>query len=270
MRDVTVHGEEVPALGYGTWMLEGPDCRNGVERALELGYRHIDTAQAYGNEAEVGEALRATAVDRGDIFLTTKVWNDNLAHDDVIRSTEESLRKLGTDYVDLLLIHWPVRLDILEESLSAMGDLRDRGRVRHIGVSNFAPSQVERALDHTPIFCNQVEYHPYLSQQALRQLAGKHDFMLTAYSPLAHGEILQDRVLGEIAETHGKSRAQIVLRWLVDQDHVSAIPKATSAEHIRANIDIFDFELSDEERNWIADLDQSRRVIDPFHLDWER
>jgi 2,5-diketo-D-gluconate reductase B len=270
MRDVTVHGEEVPALGYGTWMLEGSDCRTGVERALGLGYRHIDTAQIYGNEAEVGEALQAATVDRGDIFLTTKVWNDNLAHDDVIRSTEESLRKLRTDYVDLLLIHWPVRLDILEESLSAMGSLRDGGKVRHIGVSNFVPSQVERALDHTPIFCNQVEYHPYLSQDALRQLAGKHGFMLTAYSPLARGEILRDPVLGGIAEAHGKSPAQVVLRWLVDQDHVSAIPKATSPEHIQANIDIFDFDLSDEERDRIADLDRGGRVIDPFHLDWER
>jgi 2,5-diketo-D-gluconate reductase B len=270
MRYVTVHGEEVPALGYGTWMLEGAECRTGVERALDLGYRHVDTAQIYGNEAEVGHALQASPVDRGDIFLTTKVWNDNLAPDDVRSSTEESLRKLATDYVDLLLIHWPVRVDILERSLDAMVELREQGKVRHIGVSNFAPSQVERAMEHTPIFCNQVEYHPYLSQEALRALASKHDFMLTAYSPLARGDVLEDPVLGEIAEAHGKSRAQVVLRWLVDQDHVSAIPKATSVEHIRANIEIFDFELTEADRERIEDLDRNERVIDPFALDWER
>jgi 2,5-diketo-D-gluconate reductase B len=271
MQYVTVHGEDVPALGLGTWELTGRDCRRAVQQALELGYRHVDTAQAYGNEAQVGAALKATPIDRSELFVTTKVWNDAHASDDVRRSTEDSLGRLDCSYIDLLLIHWPVELERLEETLEAMLRLRDDGLVRHVGVSNFTPSQVDRALRSAPIFCNQVEYHPYLSQGALLTQARRHGFLLTAYSPLARGAVLHDPTLSEIAERHGKSPAQVVLRWLLDQEGVAVVPKATSAAHLEANLAVFDFTLGDEERTRVTALDEGRRIIDVSWVDdWER
>jgi 2,5-diketo-D-gluconate reductase B len=250
----TVKGEKVPSLGLGTYRLTGEACERAVERGLSLGYRHLDTAQMYGNEAEVGRGIRSSGVDRGEIFVTTKVWPSDFAHDRVIGKTRESLEKLGTDYVDLLLMHWPGDGVPLGETLGAMRELQEAGDVLYIGVSNFSPSLVEEATGHAEIFCNQVQYHPYRDQNALRDQAQELDYLLTAYTPLSRGGVQDDATLEEIGEAHGKSATQVALRWLVQQDKVSAIPKATSEEHLRENLDVFDFELSEEEMDRISSL----------------
>lgn len=262
----TIQGEEVPALGFGTWQLPGRDCREGVRHALELGYRHIDTAQAYGNEAEVGQGLQDAGIGRDEIFLTTKVWPDRLAPKNVHRSVEESLKKLQTEQVDLLLVHWPAGDFDMKRTLEAFMEVKEAGHTRHIGVSNFTPRLLREALDRAPLFCIQVEYHPFLSQQELLAIAREHDLLFTAYSPLARGRVLKDESLQAIADAHGKTPAQIALRWLVQQKNVAAIPKAQSPEHRESNFDIFDFELSREEMEYIFDLARGERVVSPRGL----
>jgi len=268
MRTETVQGTAVPALGFGTFQLTGHECERGVSHALDIGYRHIDTAQGYGNEDRVGAALASSAVDRGDVFLTTKLDNDNHAREAVRSTTAASLRNLRTDYVDLLLIHWPVGETPFEATLDAMLALRDEGKVRNVGVSNFTPEQIDRVTAHAPIFANQVEYHPFLGQDELLALARKHDHLLTAYSPLARGEVFDDETLSAIAEEHGVDPAQIALAWLVSQDHVAAIPKATSPDHITSNFAALDIELTDDERQRITALDRGERLIDPPFAPW--
>ena len=271
MKHAEIQGIRVPVLGLGTWQMEGKSCERAVEEALDMGYRHVDTAQLYGNEAEVGRALRASEIPREEIFLTTKIWMESLDRASVLRTAGESLRRLDTDYVDLLLIHWPSKTVPLEETLGAFRQLREQGKARSIGVSNFPPSLLRRALEIAPIVCNQVEFHPYLSQAALLDLARRHDLLLTAYSPLARGEVNQDRTLREIGKRHGKTPSQVTLRWLIQQDHVAAIPKASSPGHLRANLEIFDFVLSDEEMRRISELDRGRRLINPpIAPEWER
>jgi 2,5-diketo-D-gluconate reductase B len=270
MHTTTIQGVAVPSLGYGTFQLSGDDCQRGVEAALEIGYRHLDTAQAYRNEDRVGAALERSGVPREEIFLTTKLDSSSLPRDRVRPGVEESLRKLGTDHVDLLLIHWPNEQTPASESLPAMAEVQEEGLVGHVGISNFPPSHVRDALEHATIFCNQVEYHPFLGQQALRELAVEHDFLLTAYSPLARGEVGEDETLREIAEAHGATPSQVALRWLIDQDHVAAIPKATSRERIEENFGALEVELSDDERWRIDGLERGERLIDPeFAPDWE-
>ena len=258
-----IKGEDVPALGLGTWQLNGKACIRAVERALEIGYRHVDTAQAYENEKEVGRALVQSAIDRADLFLTTKVWRENLAPNRVRPSTERSLKDLGVDYVDLLLIHWPADDVPASETLGVMRTLQREGKVRYLGVSNFTPSLVEEALEAAPLFCNQVEYHPFLSQDELLALARRHGMLLTAYSPLARGNVLEDETLRHIGEGHGKSPAQVALRWLVQQRGVAAIPKAADEDHLQSNFDIFDFELSGGEMDRIAGLARGERITSP-------
>jgi len=241
-----IQGKNVPALGFGTWQLRGEDCVRGVDHALSVGYRHIDTAQAYGNEAEVGRAIKKSGVARDDVFLVTKVRQQDFHHARVLETTQESLKKLDAGYIDLLLMHWPNPDIPLAETLGAMNELQASGLVHHIGVSNFSPTLVEEAQRYATIFSNQVEYHPYKSQTALVQQAQKEDYLLVAYSPLDRGKVQGDAALQEIGRAHGKSPAQVTLRWLVQQG-VSTIPKAGSDQHRQDNWDIFDFELSDEE-----------------------
>ena len=254
MERQTIKGEKVPALGLGTWRLSGEECRRTVERALALGYRHIDTAQMYRNEDEVGKGMQSSGVNREEVFLTTKVWPSDFSYKRIIETTRESLKRLRTDRVDLLLMHWPSQGVPLEETLSAMRELQEEGSVRHIGVSNFPPSMVEDATRHAEIFCNQVEYHPYQAQDDLLEQAKEMDYLLTAYRPLSKGTILNDETLQEIAEVHGKTPAQVALRWLIQQEKVAAIPKATSEDHLKSNLDVFDFELSEEEMEHIFGL----------------
>jgi len=250
----TIKGEKVPVLGLGTWRLSGEECRRSVERALDLGYRHLDTAQMYRNEEEVGRGMRGSGVPRGEIFLVTKVWPNDFRHDDVLRVAGESLKQLGTDYVDLLLMHWPNPDVPLGETLGAMRELQEGGSVRHIGVSNFSPALVEEAGEYAEIFCNQVEYNPFRLQDALVEQARELDYLLTAYSPVARGAVNDNRTLREIGEKYGKTPGQVTLRWLVQQDKVCAIPKAASEENLRGNLEIFDFELTHEEMERIFSL----------------
>ncbi len=249
-----IKNEAVPSIGLGTWRLSGSDCAEAVEGALSLGYRHIDTAQMYGNEAEVGRGISGSGVDRGEIFLVTKLSTNNFTHEKVLSSARESLEKLGTDYVDLLLMHWPNRSVPLKETLGATRELQEEGLVKHIGVSNFPASMVEEATEHADIFCNQVEYHPRNLQDELLEQAEERDYLLTAYSPVAKGRITNDATLEEIGKTHDKTPAQVALRWLVQQEKVCAIPKAQSREHQEGNLDIFDFELSEDEMERVSDL----------------
>ncbi len=249
-----IKGERVPALGLGTYRLTGETCVGAVSLGLSIGYRHIDTAQMYGNEAEVGRGMEGSGVDRSEIFLTTKVWPSDFAHDRVISKTRESLKKLRTEHVDLLLMHWPGDGVPLGETLGAMRELQEEGAVRHVGVSNFSPSLVEEASEHADVFCNQVEYHVYRRQDALLDQARTQDYLLVAYRPLSRGGVERDATLREVGEAHGKTAAQVALRWLVQQEKVSAIPKATSEEHLRSNLDVFDFELTQEEMDRVSAL----------------
>ena len=254
MEHQNIKGEGVPSLGLGTYRLTGEGCVGAVSLALSMGYRHIDTAQMYGNEAEVGRGMEASGVDRGEVFLTTKVWPSDYRRERVIRRTHESLQKLRTEYVDLLLMHWPGDGVPLAETLGAMRELQEEGGVRHIGVSNFSPSLTEEASGHVDVFCNQVEYHAYRGQDALLDQARKMDYLLVAYRPLSRGSVEDDPTLREIGEAHNKTAAHVALRWLVQQEKVSAIPKATGEDHLRANLDVFDFELSDEEMGRVSSL----------------
>jgi 2,5-diketo-D-gluconate reductase B len=271
MHMTAVKDVQVPSIGLGTWQLDGDDCEQGVAHALEVGYRHLDTAQMYGNEDRVGAALAASSVDRGDVFLTTKLGVRNLTPDRVRPSVEDSLRKLRTEYVDLLLIHWPKDGVDPRDTIRSMVALADEGKVRHVGVSNYPPSWFAAAQEVTDVFCNQVEYHPYLAQGELCKLAVEQDFLLTAYSPLARGQVLDDETLTEIGEEHNAGPAQVAIRWLIQQDHVAAIPKATSRTHIESNLRAQDLELTDDEMQRIAALNRDERLIDPgFVDDWER
>ena len=251
---VKINNERVPAIGLGTWNLRGESCIDVVEDALNLGYRHIDTAQNYVNEAEVGEGIKKSGVDRNEIFLVTKIPPSKLAFENVKSSAEESLEKLKVEYIDLLLIHWPSPSIPMEETLKAMFDLQQEGKVSHIGVSNFSPAEVKEALSIGPVFCNQVEYHPFTDQQENLKLAQENDLLFTAYTPLAHGKIFESEIIKEIAEKYNKTPAQVDLKWLLQQKNVCAIPKAANEKHRKENLDINDFELTDDEMMRISSL----------------
>ncbi|USQ96357.1 aldo/keto reductase [Caulobacter sp. RL271] len=247
----------IPALGFGTWQLENEAAVTLVEKALEVGYRHIDTAQIYGNEREVGRAIKASGIKRDEIFLTTKVWIDKFADGDLQRSTEKSLERLGVDHVDLLLLHWPKPEVPLVETLKALNEVRSRGWTRAIGVSNFPAAQLEEAakLSEAPIATDQVEYHPYLSLKTLKAKAEALGVSITAWSPLAQGKVGQDLTLIEIGRAHGKTPGQVTLRWLIQQG-VIAIPRTSNPKRVEENFDILDFALTDDEMTRIHGLAQ--------------
>ena len=261
----------MPVLGLGTWENDDPaQCTESVANALDAGYRHVDTAQIYGNEAAVGKGIAESDVDREDIFLASKVWIDELAPADVASSTRESLDKLGVDAVDLMYVHWPAGEYEPEETLPAFAELRDDGLVDRIGVSNFEPHHLDAATDalgEAP-FANQVEMHPLLRQEELREYADANDVELVAYSPLARGEILDDPAIVDIAEKHGVSAAQVSLAWLREKG-VTAIPKATGIDHIRDNLASVDLTLDDEDVERIDSLGRTDRQLNPdFGPDW--
>lgn len=266
---VDVRGVRVPSIGLGTWQLVDEKCRASTEKALELGYRHIDTAQMYGNEWVIGEVLGRSGIPRDDLWITSKLAPGNERRQAVLETTRESVKRLACERLDLLLVHWPSREVPLAETLGAMTELMDEGLVRRIGVSNFPPGLLKEALSLGPVSCIQVEYHPFLGQSELIDLAVKHDLLFTAYSPLARGEVKVEPTLRRIGERYGKSPGQVALRWLTQQPRVSAIPKAASFEHLVQNIDIFDFELTQEEMRSVYALDRGKRYIDPeFSPDW--
>ncbi len=253
MQFVEANGARIPAIGLGTWELRGRTCARIVEQALKLGYRHIDTAQVYENEREVGEGLRASGIRRDDVFVTTKIWTTHFAPNDLERSTKESLAKLRLSEVDLLLLHWPNPQVPLEETLGALARVRKLGMTRHIGVSNFTVALIEEAIAvcPEPLACDQVEYHPYLDQTKVLDACARHGMAVVAYSPVAKGRIKNDQALVRIGQAHGKTAAQVCLRWLVQQN-VPAIPRTSRIERLSENIDIFDFELSDQEMGQIS------------------
>jgi diketogulonate reductase-like aldo/keto reductase len=246
-------GYKMPALGIGTWQLKGSTCTRAVRTALEAGYDHIDTADMYGNHRAIRSALEG--FDPEEIFITSKIWRSDLRRDDVLAMGDRALSELGVDYLDLLLIHWPNGSVPVKETLTAMAELVDQGKVRSIGVSNFMIHHLEAALAVTeaPISVNQVKFHPYHNQRELLDYCKEHDIVVTAYSPFGNGSLIGDRALKRIAEKYDKSHAQIVLKWLVMKDIV-VIPKSTNPDHIRANMEIFDWELDAEDFETIEQL----------------
>lgn len=253
MMFVEANGAKIPAIGLGTWELRGRACARIVEQALRLGYRHIDTAQMYDNEREVGEGMRAAGLKRDQVFLTTKIWPSHFAPHDLERSARESLVRLRLTEVDLLLLHWPSQQVPLSETLGALARVKSQGLARHIGVSNFTVALIQEAVASCPepLVCDQVEYHPYLDQTKVRDACDRHGMALVAYNPLAKGRIKNDRALQRIGDRYRKTSAQIGLRWLVQQG-VAAIPRTSRLERLSENIEIFDFELSDEDMQEIS------------------
>lgn len=253
-------GGVIPILGLGTWNLTGKICIDSVRKAIELGYTHIDTAEVYGNHKEIGKAIRD--FDRSKIFITTKVWRDDLRHDDVLKACNRALNELDTDYLDLYLIHWPNREVPVEETLNAMKELRDADKIRSIGVSNFTIRHLQEALEvGVDISINQVEFHPHLYQKELLDFCREKGIVITAYSPLGRGEVLKDKTLIELAEKHSRTPVQISLKWLLQKSMV-VIPKASSEEHLRQNIDISSWKLAEDDVKRIDNIGITKRIVD--------
>ncbi|QCO03836.1 aldo/keto reductase [Azospirillum argentinense] len=269
MHNVTANGASIPALGFGTFRMSGPDVLRMVPEVLKLGFRHIDTAQIYGNESEVGEAIKASGLPRGEVFLTTKVWVSNYKADDFRRSVDESLAKLRTDYVDLLLLHWPNEAVPLAEQIESLNAVRAAGKTRHIGVSNFNRALLDESvrLSTAPIVTNQIEYHPYLDQSVMLEAARRHGQSITAYYAMADGKVFKDPVLTDIAARLGKSPAQVVLRWLLQQEGVIALSKTVGEKRAAENLAIFDFALSAADMAAIHGLARpDGRIVNPDGL----
>jgi 2,5-diketo-D-gluconate reductase B len=268
--DAAPSANGMPMLGLGTWQNTDPEqCAESVRTALEMGYRHVDTAQAYGNEAAVGEGIATADLPREDVFLATKVWTDQLGYDDVVHSTKHSLDELGVDSVDLLYVHWPANEYDPADTLAAFDELYSRGMIDRVGVSNFEPEHVDEALDRldAPLFANQVECHPFLPQTELREHCAEHDVELVAYSPLARGAVFDDDTLTAIADAHDASAAQVSLAWLREKG-VTAIPKATSEAHIADNWASLDLALTDDEVARIDAIETRDRKVDPDFGPW--
>jgi 2,5-diketo-D-gluconate reductase B len=264
MQFVEANGARIPVIGLGTWELRGRTCARAVEQALRLGYRHIDTAEMYDNEREVGEGLRASGIKRDDVFITTKIWPAHFAPRELERAAKESLARLRLSHVNLLLLHWPSEQVPLAETMPALCRMKTAGLARHIGISNFTVALVNEAvrLSSEPLVTNQIEYHPYLDQSKVIAASRRHGLAITAYSPLARGQASKDKVLKRIGQAHGKSAGQVALRWLVQQE-VVAIPRSSKVERLSENIALFDFELTPAEMAEIFALAHPRgRVVD--------
>lgn len=274
MHTVEANGASIPALGLGTWTLKGDACAELVAHALSLGYRHVDTAVMYGNEEAVGAGLRAAGLPRDEVFVTTKVWWKDLAAADLRRSAEASLARLGLDRVDLLLIHWPNPAIPLDETIAALNRARQDGLARHIGVSNFPTALLRQAvaLSDAPLVANQVEHHPYLGQEKVGAACREAGMALVGYCPLHRGGgLFEESAVAEAARAHGKSPAQVVLRWHVQQEGTVAIPRTTRKERLAENAAIFDFSLSQAEMAAISALDgKGSRLCDyDFSPRWD-
>lgn len=264
------NGVEIPALGFGTYKIDGADKKSVeiVSYALETGYRHIDTAALYGNEKSVGEAIKISGIKREDLFITTKVWNSDRGYENTLRAFEKSLENLNLDYIDLYLIHWPKDLNV--ETWRALEKLYDEKRVRAIGVSNFKEHHLEEIFKNSKIspMVNQVELHPQLSQKSLREFCAKNNIAVEAWSPLMRGGIFSIEVLKELSEIYNKTISQIVLRWNL-QIGIITIPKSVTKSRIKENFEIFDFELSEEHMEKINSLNKNLRIgPDPDNIDF--
>jgi diketogulonate reductase-like aldo/keto reductase len=274
MHNVNANGAAIPALGLGTWTLKGDDCAKLVTEALSIGYRHVDTAASYENEAAVGSGLRASGIARNDVFVTTKVWWTDIAPGDLERSAESSLKRLGLDQVDLLLIHWPNPQIPLESSIKALNGVKAGGLTRHIGVSNFTTTLLSQAiaLSDAPLVANQVEHHPYLDQTKVLDACRKAGMALVSYCPLSRGgPLFEEKAVTDAALRHSKTPGQVVLRWHVQQDGVIAIPRTNHLKRLAENFAIFDFALSDAEMAAISALSKANsRICDyDFSPQWD-
>lgn len=273
MQNIITHdGLSLPRLGLGTWPMKGEECRAAVASALELGYRHIDTAAAYENETEVGIAIEQSAVPREDIHITTKIWWDQLAPDAMRASTENSLSRLKTDYVDLLMIHWPGKDWDPQRSLETLAKLKDDGKARHIGVANFPIGLLRQAVEEYGIDISalQVEHHVLLGQRALLQYTQERNMALVAYCPLARMRIGEVPEILTVAAKHFVKPSTVALRWLLEQPNVAVIPKASGAENQKANMEALDLPLSDDDLRVLNDLPKNQRLVDPdFAPEWD-
>ena len=269
---IEAHGARIPLVGLGTWDLRGRTCARMVEAALRLGYRHVDTAELYDNEREVGEGLRASGIAREEVFVTTKVWPSHFAPRELERAATDSLARLKLAQVDLLLLHWPNPQIPLRDTLPALCKVKRMGLARHIGVSNFTVALIEEAvrLAEEPLVCNQIEVHPFIDQSKVIAASRRHGMAVVAYSPVARGGVTRDKVLAKVAAAHGKSAAQVSLRYLV-QLGVIVIPRTSKVERLKENADIFDFKLSETEMKTIRALkDPSGRKVSPdWSPDWD-
>jgi 2,5-diketo-D-gluconate reductase B len=272
MEYLQTQGISLPRLGLGTYRMQGDACRAAVESALGLGYRHVDTAEMYGNEEAIGAAIAASGVARSELHVTTKVWNENLAPDAIRRAFDTSLNKLRLDRIDLYLVHWPAKKMNLPAMFEALLGLKEEGRTRAIGVANFNIALLKTVVEQikAPIACNQVEYHVMLDQTPLRHYMASKSIPLVAYCPLAQGRAASDATLMAIGRKHGATAAQVALKWLLDQDGVAAIPKASRAESQKANLGALNVGLDDEDRQAIAALPKDRRCVNPgFAPAWD-
>lgn len=264
-----ISGDRIPMVGIGTFTLKDSACRESVRIALEEGYTHIDTAEAYRNQTEVAAAIKDVGIDRKALFITTKVGSGHLKYQDTLNACETTLRDLQTNYIDLYLIHWPnFHEATMEETFRALAELKAQGMIRNIGVSNFTVEHLKDALvvSRAPVTANQVEYHPFLNQHDILTYCDRHDIVVTAHSPVAQGKIHDNPTLQEIARNHDKTLVQIVLKWMVDKGIV-VIPRSSTREHIRANLDLFSWELSPEVSAAIDSLEETVRLANPAHFD---
>lgn len=262
MEFVAANGARIPAVGLGTWDLRGRTCARIVEQALQLGYRHIDTAEMYENEREVGEGLRASDVKRGEVFITTKIWPTHFAPRDFERSTKECLKRLRLSEVDLLLMHWPNPRIPLAETMGALCKMKQAGFTRHIGISNFTVPLISEALALAtePLVTDQIEWHPYLDQSEIAAACRKNGLAVTAYSPIARGKASRDKVLSTIGTRHGKSAGQVALRFLI-QEGAIVIPRTSKVERLKENLAIFDFALTKVETAEIRKLGAAQQSV---------
>lgn len=269
MHRIKANGADIPAIGMGTWTLKGDQCAELVAAAIDVGYRHIDTAAMYANEDAVGRGIAGSGIARDDIFVTTKVWWTDIAPGDLERSAEQSLARLGLDHVDLLLIHWPNPRIPVADSIGALNRVRERGLARNIGVSNFTTALLDEALraSDAPLVADQVEYHPMLNQDKVHAACRKAGMAMVSYCPLYRGGALFDRpeIVGP-ARRLGKAPAQVVLRWHVQQDGVVAIPRTTRRERLAENLAVFDFELDAAEMDAISALSSANSRICDFEF----
>ena len=272
MENLKTQGISMPKLGLGTFRMQGDACRAAVESALSLGYRHIDTAEMYANEEPIGAAIAAARVPRGELHITTKVWHENLAPDAICRAFDASLKKLRLDHVDLYLVHWPSRGANWPAVFETLMKLKEEGRTRAIGVANFTTALLKLAVEEirAPIACNQIEYHVMLDQSKVINYLAAKSIPLVAYCPLAQGRVASDPVLSEIGRKHNISAAQVALKWLLDQEGVAAIPKASRRESQQANLDALKITLDDDDRSKIAALPKDGRCVNPgFAPAWD-
>ncbi|MBR0657391.1 aldo/keto reductase [Plastoroseomonas arctica] len=261
----------MPKIGLGTWPMKGAECQAAVESAIAMGYRSIDTAEMYGNEAEVGAGIAASGIARDELFVTTKVWHDKLTKDGIAGAIAASLGKLKLDHVDLFHIHWPNAAMDLNEALGGLEAARSAGQARAVGVCNFPPKLFRRAIEAgvAPIACLQVEHHVYLDQTPLKAIAREHGIAFTCYSPTTKNAVAEDPVIRGIAQKHGATPVQIALAWLLRQDGVAAIPKAAGAMNQGANLGALSIELDEADVAAIDALPKKRRLVSPaFAPDW--